>query len=189
MNYEIMSDEELQTSLESVNFIVQTQQERIKHIENTLKEHINISNEINVEIDKRKISKIIYASLEEQFKFFSTEISSYNTTYMYHKCKQFFNVMKLEKTEYNFRWYASCDYIKNKRDDIKQYLNYAFFNCNPILVMESFEGYHIEVVGDHRVHKIMYYPSKNLYCAEGTYLRQYKTIDELLDYMLEDTIC
>lgn len=189
MNYEVMSDDELQVALESVNYIVQTQQERIKHIESTLKEHVNIASDIRVEIDKRRIDKITYVSLEEQFKFFSTEIASECTTYMYHKCKQFFNVMKLEKTEYAFRWYASCDYIKNKRDDIKQYLNYAFLNCNPIYVMESIDTYCIDVVGDHRVHKIMYYPSKNTYSAEGTYIRLYNTIDELLDYMIEDTIC
>jgi|AGFS01.1.fsa_nt_gi hypothetical protein len=184
------SDKHILDEMNALGSLIKFEKNRLSSIQHTVLEYQREYDKLQEELDRRDIQSVIYIPFEEQMKYFCDNITYSRSQYYLDKCKAFFWTMKLDRdvSGQNFIWYADRIYIKENIEKILYYLPIALENTKPSYVMETDLCYNLAIRGD-SVMNMNYFPHKNLYCVEGTYLRQYNNLKDALKYMMEDGLC
>lgn len=190
MIIDVKSDEQIRDEMNSLSSLIKFEKNRLRRIQETVSDYNQSYNELQEELDRRDIRAAIDMNFEEQMKYFSDNITYERSDYFLEKCKSFFWTMKLERaiSEKQFVWYADREYIKENMEKILYYLPEALKNTKTDYVMETDLCCTIYIRGD-TVMYMNYFPNKNLYCVEGTYIRHYTNLRDALHYMIEDGLC
>lgn len=182
------STEELRNKVKCCELQIEMCKERIKRIDNEIDDYAEEETKYQAEIDKREIELAVDMTFEEQCNYFFSSYDSNRSIFHYRKCDSFFDVLSLRvnPNAKSVRFKAHPDFIKNNREYIKQYLPIAFKFCYEKYRMETTPYHTITVECNMMVDIITYYPETDEYYTDGVYIRNFKTLDEVLDHMLEE---
>lgn len=143
--------------------------------------------EYQTEIDKRELEYIIDAPFEEQVQYFLYNYSMKRSAKHISTCDKFFDMIsvKIHPRDRTVRFKAHHDFIKSNYDVILRYLPMLFEFCYERIQMETNKFHMITVENNQMVDRINYYPSTKSYFTDGVYIRSHKTLESVLDHMME----
>ena len=182
------STEELYDKVKCCAIQIDMTRDRIRRITQEQQDICDEELEYQTEIDRREIAEVVDWRLPEQTHYFLHAYNSNRSTEHYRKCTSFFDILSLsvEPRNKNVRWNAPADFIKLNRGVILQYLQIVFDYTKEHLLMETIPFHLIRVTNNKMVERISYYPKDKTYSTEGVHIRHFNTLEEVLDYMMEE---
>ena len=187
MDLSTLSTEELKLKLACTTDEIDMLSRQIKRFQTNQQEACDIELEYQTEIDRREIEFIIDAEFEEQLEYFLQNYSLKRTTAHIRTSEKFFDMLsvKVHPRDKTIRFRAHTDFISANRDIILQYLPKLFEFCYERIQMETHKYRMITVENNQMVDRINYYPDTNSYFTDGVYIRSHKTLESVLDHMME----
>lgn len=187
MDLSKLSTEELRLKLACTTEEIDMLGRQIKRFQANQQEACDIELEYQTEIDRREIEIISDADFIEQLEYFLHNYSIKRSNAHLRCCDKFFDMLSLtinvrEKTA---RFKAHPDFIKTNYEVILQYLPRVFEFCRERIQMETNKFHMITVENNKMVDRINYYPDTKNYFTDGVYIRSHKTLESVLDHMME----
>lgn len=180
-----LSTEELKLKLACTNFEIDMTTRIIKRHQDVKQEYFNKQLEYISEIDRREIEAIIDADFDVQLDYFLGAYDMNRSNKHIKVCEKFFDMLSVKvNRNKTIRFKAHPDFIKANFDMILVYLPKMFMYCCERDIMET--KYHtISIENNAAVERINYYPETNTYYTDGRYIRGHKTLESVLNHMME----
>ena len=189
MNYDDMTNDELNRHISSTNASIEYYEEQIKRINLIVEGMSSDVRHMQTVVDTREINEIADADFIDQVNYFLNEANNTARSFTFAQKKiRFFDALRV-RTYSNSKqieiYEFDKDFIKNNYDVIKEYLPLVLDFAETSYIMETTPIKHIRVRNNQMVEHLTYYPSNGSFRTEGVYLRGFNNIDELLNHMME----
>lgn len=184
MDLQDMGDQELETLWQHEKTTVAIYSERLKMMEDIIREHEDIVHAARNIIFKRRIENIIEKSFDEQLAYFVQKHDDESLGH-YRARERFFEKLGIKMRGNAFVFVAHPDFVRTNFTAIQLYLHTVLTSHESSLCIDA-HVHTMTVQANRNIDRISYFVETDSYTTDGIYLRQFRTLKEVLNYMLED---